>query len=136
MFPPARLSFTLVACLLLAPAASAPELCLKAEKRQGRLYVEAWFDNDTPAEGAKVKVLREGQTVLEGTTDERGVWTAECPPSGSYRLYATDGGGHKKEIPFVIDESSEPQRAGETKEEVSQRHLTGTVMALAVVAVL
>jgi hypothetical protein len=131
-----RITFALGLCLAGPEAVSAHELCLKAEKRDNRLYVEAWYDNDTPADAATVRVLLDGRVVKEGKTDERGVWTTDCPAAGKYRLRATDGGGHQAEIDFDIVASGEPQQAGTTKEEVSQRRWTGALLGLAVVGVL
>src|SRR4029079_5157648 len=116
--------------LLLAPAVSAHDLHLKAEKRQGKLYIEVWYEDDIPAEGAKIKVLRGEASVVEGTSNDRGVWTTDCPKPGTYRIVATDT-GHRAEIEFVVSATEETQRAGTRKEEVAERRWIGTVSGLA-----
>lgn len=131
-----QLKLVIAILLGFTTTAEAHELCLKAERREGKLYVEAWYDSDTPADLAKVSVLFEGRVLIEGKTDERGVWTTECPAAGQYRIRATDGGGHKTEIDFIVATTAEPQQAGTTKEEVSQRRWTGGVLGLGIVALL
>lgn len=134
---PTRLPLLVVTCwLALTTSAEAHKLCLKAEKRQGKLYVEAWYDDDTPADRAKIKVTQSDQLVLEGVTNERGVWSADCPPTGAYLVEANDGGGHTAHAQFVIQPTDEPQQAGETRQEVEVRRTWGVVLGLGAVALL
>lgn len=134
--PLAKVTVALACLLVFTPLVHAHALFLKAEKRQGKLYVEAWFDDDTPAQGATVKITQDGRLVGQGKTDERGVWTAECPPSGRYDIEATDGGGHRTHVIFTILESSSPQHAGTSHEAVAERRTTGLMVGLAAVAML
>jgi nickel transport protein len=51
-----------------------------------RLRVEAYYEDDTPADDAKVTVLQGETVVAEGKTDDKGVWSCPLPPPGSYRV--------------------------------------------------
>ncbi|MFO0849726.1 MAG: hypothetical protein U0871_14415 [Gemmataceae bacterium] len=67
------------------------------------LRVEVGYDDDTPAEGAKVTLTdRAGAVVATGTTDERGVCTLVRPAAGGYTLTADDGAGHRATLPLEV----------------------------------
>lgn len=66
--------------------------------------VEAYFEDDFPAEFAEVKVIdTNGKEVLAGKTDERGVWTFPKPAPGSYTLAVTSL-GHVATVRFQVED--------------------------------
>jgi hypothetical protein len=71
------------------------------------LRVEVGYDDDTPADGARV-TLRDptGRPVAEGTTDERGVCVLARPAAGRYTLTADDGAGHRATLPLEVGDGS------------------------------
>jgi ABC-type Co2+ transport system permease subunit len=76
---------------------------LEAEYRvlpDGRVQVESWFDltGDSPR-GAKVEVFRpEGQLLIKGTLDEKGLFTFLAPNAWPLRVVVSAGAGHRKEL--------------------------------------
>ncbi|MBX9628753.1 MAG: carboxypeptidase-like regulatory domain-containing protein [Gemmataceae bacterium] len=66
--------------------------------------VVASFDDDTPADGARVTVTdAAGQVVASGTTDDRGVWSFPRPGPGEYTI-VVEGAGHRDAIRLKIGE--------------------------------
>ncbi|QJW96321.1 carboxypeptidase regulatory-like domain-containing protein [Frigoriglobus tundricola] len=67
--------------------------------------VDAYFDDDTPAESAEVQVTdAAGNVIASGRTDERGVWTFPRPAPGAYTL-AAKSVGHGTTVAFTVDGS-------------------------------
>jgi hypothetical protein len=84
----------LVATLLLAGAspAFAHRLLADAALTETQFRVEAYYSDDTPAQGAKVSVLRGDEIIAEGRTDERGVWAGPRPQPGTYTVRVVSEG--------------------------------------------
>jgi len=123
----------LIAILLL----SIPHnLCAKVEIQGPNLRIEAWFDNETPADGAKVKLLLNKNTLKEAVTDERGLCTIPAPGAGNYTIDINAGGGHRTEITFTIEAAVDEQTAGADKESVFQRRWLGTAIGLGIILAL
>lgn len=102
----------------LPTVASAHALGAEAKLKDGKVYVEAFFDDDSPAVDAKVHVEDEAKkTVVEGRTDKKGHWSFPSPPAGKYRVIVDAGAGHRASvgmnIPGVPPAKAEP--AAETK---------------------
>jgi hypothetical protein len=96
------------ALALLSPGrASAHDLRLilmLPPDRPTELVVEAGFDDDTPAEGAKVTVTAaDGTVIAEGRTDERGVCKFERPGPGKYTV-TVESAGHRDKLVFEVGE--------------------------------
>ena len=88
--------------LLAAAPASAHDLRANVTVANA-VKVEAYFDDDTPAQFAEVTVINaEGAAVLTGKTDERGVWTFPLPKPGTYSL-KVESAGHVATVPFRVD---------------------------------
>ena len=69
--------------------------------------VTASFDEDLPAEFADVTVTdADGNVVLTGKTDERGVWTFPRPKPGRY-LLTVKSVGHIARREFTVDGETE-----------------------------
>ena len=89
----------LAATVLLAGSspAFAHRLHVVAKVTGEQVRVEAFYDDDTPAQEAKVTVALGEQTVAEGRTDEKGVWTFARPAPGTYTVRAESAGHAAKE---------------------------------------
>lgn len=73
------------------------------------LRVEVGYDDDTPAEGAKVALTDlAGAVVAAGTTDEKGVCVLARPAAGGYTLTADDGAGHRATLPLEVGGAGPP----------------------------
>jgi hypothetical protein len=66
-----------------------------------QVRVEAFYDDDTPAQEAKVTVAAGDRLVAEGRTDEKGVWTGATPAPGTYTVRAESVGHAAKETLVV-----------------------------------
>ena len=76
--------------------------------RGDRVHVEAYFENDTPAQQALVRVLdSEEQEVAKGHTDTKGLWSSAAPPPGRYQVIIDAGAGHR-----VVHTMTIPRRVG------------------------
>lgn len=90
------------AVLLTAAPAFAHKLLLDCRVKDDRVRVEAFYDDDMPAQKAKVVLENEAnQVVAEGRTDERGVWTCPLPVPGKYTVRAESVGHAAKETLVV-----------------------------------
>jgi nickel transport protein len=108
-----------IAAFVTAPQrAEAHDLKVLISLEGDPLRLEAWFDDDTPAEKARVTVSRDsGEEVLAGETDDRGVWLFAKPGPGSYRI-VVESVGHrdvlKLDIPG-IDSNGAPVAVGDPR---------------------
>jgi len=106
---------TIVALILIlagANGACAHGIGAEATMTDGKVQIQAYFDDDTPARDAKVHVTDDdGKTIAEGKTDEKGHWTFEAPPAGKYHLVVDAGAGHRRKLAVTI-----PSDAAEAKQ--------------------
>lgn len=120
-----------VVCLLLMMP---HKLCAEVKLVGDRLQVEAWYDNDLPADNTKVILYRDKVVISEGKTDERGLCQLPIPLAGNYRVEVNAGGGHRIEVTFEI--AAEPiVAAGETKEQSQRRRWIGMTLGLCLIFV-
>ncbi len=93
------LAAVLVACLVpaFAPAdAFAHALGVDCTRRGAKVEVEAFYDDDSPAQQAKVQVVNaKDEIVASGVTDAKGMWTFATPPPGKYEVRVDAGAGHR-----------------------------------------
>jgi hypothetical protein len=121
MFEVASTRFVAVAVLVaLPPAASAHAIGAEAKLKGGRVHLEAYYDDDTVADDARVKVEGNGKVVAEGRTDVKGRWTFAAPPAGKYRVTVDAGAGHRTTITVVIPEGTVPEETVERPTVVSE----------------
>ncbi|HEY8505923.1 MAG TPA: carboxypeptidase-like regulatory domain-containing protein [Gemmataceae bacterium] len=100
---PIRLFASLALGLAGAGPALAHEVGAECTLRDGRVEVVAYFDDDTPARSAKVRVLDgRRETLAEGRTDEEGRWSFPAPPAGKYRVVVDAGAGHLAEVGVTV----------------------------------
>ncbi|MBI3406736.1 MAG: carboxypeptidase regulatory-like domain-containing protein [Planctomycetes bacterium] len=101
-----RCILAVVFFLALAPsAANAHDVGLVCKQKQGtnKISVEAFFDDETPAAGAKVDVVDSAKkTITSGKTDAKGLWTFEALEPGEYKVMLDAGAGHKAERRIVV----------------------------------
>ena len=74
-----------------------------------RLRVEAYYDDGTPAQEAKVTVRRADQVVVEGRTDDKGVWTCPRPEPGTYTVRVVSVGHAADPETVVVAGASRPR---------------------------
>jgi nickel transport protein len=98
---------------VVAAPAWAHALGATVRVRDGRLTVEAYFADNTPARDARVTVFDSSDNQLaDGRTDDDGRWGVAAPPAGSYRVVVDAGGGHRVRKTITV-----PAAAGETVSE-------------------
>jgi hypothetical protein len=96
--------------LLLAGTtpAVAHRLIVVAVPDGDRVKVEAYYEDETPARDAKVLVLLGQQTVAEGRTDDKGIWTCPPPAPGTYTVRVQDKGHAGKDTLVIADPNAAP----------------------------
>lgn len=73
------------------------------------IRVLAYYDDDTPAEGARVSVLDANEaTVAAGVCDEKGVWRFPRPGPGKYRIIAEQAGHRSDPVVLDVPEAAPP----------------------------
>lgn len=84
--------------------------------KDGRLRVEAFYDDDLPAQRAKVTLSSSDPNsrsdIIRGETDDSGVWEVALPAPGDYKLIVDAGAGHKT-TKFVTVATTPPPADGE-----------------------
>jgi hypothetical protein len=86
--------------------ASAHDLIAVVKILPGAVVVEAGFDDDTPAEGARVVVTdAAGAEVASGKTDEKGVCRFPRFAPGKYKAVA-ESAGHRDAVEFEVAEAA------------------------------
>ncbi|HEX3152082.1 MAG TPA: hypothetical protein VHR66_28670 [Gemmataceae bacterium] len=76
-----------------------------------QLRVEAYYDDDTPAQEAQVTILMGDDVVAAGRTDEKGVWTGARPQPGTYIVKAESVGHAAKESLVIAEIKSPPDES-------------------------
>jgi len=118
MFFMIRLLCIAVALVVVASPAAAHGLGVDAKIVDDRLYIEVFFDDDTPADNATLTLtcLAVDLAPLTAKTDDRGRWSIELsalPQAGRYRLFVDAGDGHAVTKVLTI-----PERAATVATEV------------------
>jgi len=97
---------TLAVAVLAPGRASAHDLRAVVKLPGDALVVEAGFDDETPAQGAKVTIADAGGNVVAaGETDERGVCRLANLTPGKYTA-VVEAVGHRDEVAFEVAGSS------------------------------
>ncbi len=82
--------------------ASAHDLKAELTFTPTELKVVAGYDDDTPADGAKVTITRADWGAVTGILDATGTWVTPLPPPGQYVLVVSDA-GHRDRKEFTIN---------------------------------
>jgi hypothetical protein len=99
----------LLAAMFSVNSASAHALGAECNLRDGRLELEAYFDDDTAARDASVRLLDAGENVVaEGRTDDEGRWSYPAPAPGRYRVVVDAGAGHRTQLRLTIPKADPP----------------------------
>jgi hypothetical protein len=78
-----------------------------------QVRVETYYDDNTPAQEAKITISLGDQTVAEGRTDDKGVWTCAKPAAGTY-LVRAESVGHAAKETLVVEPGAQPPAAAPT----------------------
>jgi nickel transport protein len=83
--------------------------------RGDKVEVEAFYDDDTPAQKAKVQV-KDGkdEIIASGVTDEKGNWNFAAPTPGKYVVHLDAGAGHRARADLVVPAQNESATPDET----------------------
>jgi hypothetical protein len=109
-----RIAFALM--LLVTLPVWAHQLHLDWQLRSGQIEMTAYYDDDTPADEADVRLLDAAGTLIGTTkTDERGMAYLPIPKEGTYRLEVKHIGHRASwELHFdPVGEVSEPRNESE-----------------------
>jgi hypothetical protein len=90
--------------MALSPPAWGHALKAECSLKNGKIRVEAFFSDDSPAVNAKVEVRdsAEKTTLASGTTDAQGIWTFAAPAAGDYLVIVDAGMGHRAREPITV----------------------------------
>jgi nickel transport protein len=104
---PMRFYLLTIGCLFLSTIpAYAHKLLMTVKIESKQVTVEVFYEDDTPAEEAKLTVTdTKDNKVLEGITDEKGVWKFPPPKPGNYQIKAISI-GHAVKANFTITDES------------------------------
>jgi Carboxypeptidase regulatory-like domain len=88
----------------LAPSIAGAHSPSAAYKQVGeRVFIEAFFSDNTPIQDAHVQVLDQTKKVVaSGKTDAKGNCSLPAPNPGKYRLVVDAGAGHRHEQEMVM----------------------------------
>jgi hypothetical protein len=89
--------------LLCPDRALAHALNAECVVKEGRVEVEAFYDDGTPARRARVRIFAEGMRLVgEGKTDDKGSCTLARPEAGQYEVQVDAGAGHRRTMALVV----------------------------------
>jgi len=126
-----RSAIVLVA-LLFAPSVAFAHKMLVVARVAETVRVEVRYEDESPAEEAKVTIKDEAGTVVaEGITDAKGVCVLPRPKPGTYKLIANDGGGHRRQEQLVIPDEVAPVEA---RTALGNRRLM-TILGVAIIGI-
>ena len=73
------------------------------------LQVTALYDDGTPAQGAKIEVLSDGEPIAEGVTDEKGAYTIRPEKGVGDITFVSYAAGHKAELSLNLEEKRQEE---------------------------
>src|SRR6266571_8807784 len=90
---PLLLAFLTLA--MVPPSAQAHAVGLEWRFRDDRVVIDVFYDDDSPAVRARVRVLDGDKEIATGLTDEKGGWSFARPAPGRYTIDVDAGAGHR-----------------------------------------
>ncbi|NOZ63645.1 MAG: hypothetical protein GXO71_01640 [Caldiserica bacterium] len=108
--------FLLCFLLLLSSSLFAHRVNVFAYKEGGKICLEGYFSDGTPARNSKIEVYNpEGKKILEGKTDEKGEFSFPIPgEKGNLKIVLLASMGHRGETSISVG-GNVPVPAGEGK---------------------
>ena len=99
-----RLCLLATGLLLLNSGATwAHALGAECSLKNGKVSIEAYFDDDTPAVNALVEIHDGADKIVStGKTDVKGFCSLPAPVPGQYRVVVEAGMGHRKTIAITV----------------------------------
>ena len=91
-------------CLVLVPTLGhAHAIGLDCTLRGNKVEVEVYYDDDSPAQKAKIEVVGVmEEIIISGITDEKGKWSFAAPVPGKYEVRVDGGAGHRAKRSLTI----------------------------------
>lgn len=128
---------TILALLAFPTSVWAHALSADAKLRGGRVEIEAYFADNTPARNAQISVFNAGnEKIGEGPTDDKGRWSFAKPPAGRYRIEVNAGDGHFVLVQLTIPVAGEGKQVsdGPGREEFTSFPFGGMATGIGVIA--
>jgi hypothetical protein len=80
--------------------------------KNGKVLVEAFYDDDTPAAKAKVQIVNaKDEVIASDVTDGEGRWSFTAPAPGKYEVRVDAGAGHRATTSITIPGAAAPAQA-------------------------
>ncbi|MBX9678485.1 MAG: carboxypeptidase-like regulatory domain-containing protein [Gemmataceae bacterium] len=136
-----RLLFSIAVCLIAPALVFAHGLGADAKVKDGKIHLEAYFNDDTPARDSRVEVTDDaGKKIAEGKTDEQGLWNFPLPPAGKYRVVVDAGEGHRAkltiDVPAGESNDAKDVSEGPSRDEFTRLPWGRLAIGLAAIAVI
>ena len=136
-----KFSFSIAVCLIAPALVFAHGLGAEAKLKDGKIHLEVYFDDDTPARDSRVEVTDDaGKKIAEGKTDERGLWNFALPPAGKYRVVVDAGEGHRAkltiDVPASDSNDAKGVSEGPSRDEFTRMPWDRLAIGLAAIAVI
>jgi hypothetical protein len=121
----------LIAVALLASqptTALAHALGVACKINGDKVEIEAFYDDDSAANKAKVSVVNvKNEVIASGVTDKDGKWSFATPAPGKYEIRVDAGAGHRaKKVLSVPGVVSEPAPSKQADPEPTRADMTRT----------
>ena len=130
-----RVAGWVVACLLLThSSAFAHKLLVTTRVEGNEVRVDVYYEDDSPADGAKMQLLQGEQLLAEGRANDEGKWAIPRPGAGLYVLRA-EHYGHVILEPVAIPATDDPA-AGDKSREPTGARIDRLAIGLVVIAAL
>lgn len=122
------LGFALLVSVMATNVATAHALGVQAKLKDGKIHVEAYYDDDSPAIKTKIKIMN-GKEIASGVTDEKGLCTFDAPAPGKYEIHADAGAGHRASTTITVPgatPTTEPKKETPISSGATREEFTGT----------
>ena len=117
--------FLLTAMLTYVPHSLAHNVFLSTHIEGDKVFVEGGFSDGTLCNHAKIKVFDlSGNKLLEGKTDENGVFSFSPPQKMDLKVVLDAGMGHRDEYTIGADELPDVTDTPATRQEAIPSHAT------------